>query len=132
MGVRENYKTASVQVIDEWKIPPLNCERFHALLEIQSVPNAKATLVPATTQTTAPGLLAVLTESIDALWIYGIVPTEHFTLAQAHGNQLMGAVHRGVVLCRLVTQVRQNLATYTVVHDLHIPRCRHKAGIGDV
>ena len=132
MGVRENYKTASVQVIDEWKIPPLNGERFHALLEIQSVPNAKATLVPATTQTTAPGLLVVLIEYTTVLWIYGTVLMELIIPAQALGSLLFGAVYRGVVLCRLVTQVRQNLATYTVVYDLHIPRCRHKAGIGDV
>jgi len=117
---------------DEWKIPPLNCGRFHALLEIQSVPIAKVTSLPVMTQMIVHGRLVALTEYTTVLWIYGIVPTEHFTLAQAHGNQLIGAVHRGVVLCRLVMQVRQNLATYTVVHDLHIPRCRHKAGIGDV
>jgi hypothetical protein len=132
VGVRENYKTASVQVIDEWKIPPLNGERLHALLEIQSVPNAKATLVPATTQTTAPGLLVVLIEYTTVLWIYGTVLMELIIPAQALGSQLIGAVHRGVVLCRLVTQVRQNLATYTVLHDLHIPRCRLYGGIGDV
>ena len=130
MGVRENYKTASVQVIDEWKIPPLNGERFHALLEIQSVPIAKVTSLPVMTQMIVHGRLVALTESIDALWIYGIVPTEHFTLAQAHGNQLIGAVHRGALPYRHVMRFRQNPVIYTVILEDYVPRYRPRDGIG--